>query len=80
MAVFGLMTFGLLLWEVFYHGNGRKWPVWSLLLPTVSCFYLAAGEVPTDPSWYWATFALSMTIGFLVYFAFLADEKAKGRR
>ena len=80
MAVLGLMVFGLFLWEVFYHGNGRRWPVWSLMLPTVSCFYLAASGGPSDLTLYWLAFALPTAIGFFIYVAFWVDEKAKGRR
>ena len=52
--VFALLSLGLFLWEVFYHGNLRRWPVWALLLPAVACFYLSANEEFSDLSWYWA--------------------------
>jgi len=79
-VVFAIMSLGLFLWEVFYHGNARKWPVWALLLPAFACFYLAAREDASDQSWYWITLILSLGIGYLVYFAFWADERQKGRR
>ena len=80
LIVFGLLAFAVLLWEIFYHHNGRRWPVWALAFPTVACFYLAVRGDAADRSWYWMTFLLSTTGGFLVWAIFWADEHARGRR
>jgi len=80
LIAFGLSAFTLLLWEIFYHQNARRWPIWSLMLPAMTCPYLAARQDADDQSWWWIAFFVSMGVGFTIYLVFWADETSRGRR
>ena len=78
--VFGLLAIGLLFWEILYHQNANRWPVWALLLPGIGCIYLATRQDAVDQSWWWMALLLSLGVGYFTYLGFVMDERVKKRR
>ena len=86
-AILGLACLGLLVWELLWQSNARRWPVWCLM--PAGMIWIYGGIMawsgrnllrqPGDPSWWVLLDFVFCPLCLVVYAVFRTQERMAGR-